>query len=222
MSRSPQQRKTDALAKLTANGENVWVSSASLTGSVHVIPVSHTWNGSQVVLATGPQSRTVTNATVNPRVCLALGETRDVVMIDAGLVETVPKKEVSASLAIRTQPRRAWTHGPKAMTTSTWCLCPSVSRCGGRVKIRRANRHAQWSMGDLTDRDLSRNRHIASIILWREESHADKTDQESSYEGPLHRVGANISLREAASRARRRLLVGRGSRADEWPCGRRS
>jgi general stress protein 26 len=108
MSRSPQQRKTDALAKLTANGENVWVSSASLTGSVHVIPVSHTWNGSQVVLATEPQSRTVTNATANPRVCLALGETRDVVMIDADLVETVAKKEVSASLADAYATQAGW------------------------------------------------------------------------------------------------------------------
>jgi hypothetical protein len=97
--RSPEERKADALAKLTAVGANLWVASASPTGAVHVIPVTHTWNGSQVVLATGPRSRTVANAGANPRVRLALGETRDVVTIDAVLVEAVPASEAPAALA---------------------------------------------------------------------------------------------------------------------------
>jgi hypothetical protein len=99
VSRSPEQRKSEALAKLTAKGTNVWVASASLTGAVHLVPVSHTWNGSQVVLATGPRSRTVANVTANQRARLALGETRDVVMIDVVLVETVPTTDAPAKLA---------------------------------------------------------------------------------------------------------------------------
>jgi hypothetical protein len=97
--RSPEERKADALAKLAAVGANVWVATASPTGAVHVIPVTHTWNGSQVVLATGPGSCTVANASANPRVRLALGETRDVVMIDAVMVEAVPASGASAALA---------------------------------------------------------------------------------------------------------------------------
>ena len=88
--RSPEERKADALAKLTATQANVWVASASPTGGVHLVPVTHTWNGSQHVLTTEPGSRTVANVTANPRVRLALGETRDVVMVDAILVEAVP------------------------------------------------------------------------------------------------------------------------------------
>ena len=97
--RSGEERKADALGKLTAVEANVWVASASPTGAVHLVPVTHSWNGSQTVLATGPRSRTVANVTANPRVRLALGETRDVVVIDAVLVEAVPTTEAPAALA---------------------------------------------------------------------------------------------------------------------------
>jgi hypothetical protein len=97
--RSPEERKADALAKLAAVETNVWVATASPTGAVHLVPVTHTWNGSRVVLATGPRSRTVVNVTANPRVRLALGETRDVVIIDAILVEAVPTSEAPVALA---------------------------------------------------------------------------------------------------------------------------
>ncbi|HEX3842617.1 MAG TPA: pyridoxamine 5'-phosphate oxidase family protein [Acidimicrobiales bacterium] len=97
--RSPEERKADALAKLEAADTNLWIASASPTGVVHLVPVTKTWNGSQVVLATGPKSRTVANVTANPRVRLALGDTRDVVMIDAVLVEAVPESEAPKALA---------------------------------------------------------------------------------------------------------------------------
>ena len=87
--RSPEERKKDALAKLTAIKANVWVASASPTGGVHLVPVTLTWNGTQVVLSTGPRSRTVANVMANPRVRLALGETWDAVLVDAVLVEAV-------------------------------------------------------------------------------------------------------------------------------------
>ena len=63
------------------------------------MPVSHTWNGNQIVLATEPGSRTVANLTRNPRARLALGDTRDVVVIDAVLLETVPKSNAPVALA---------------------------------------------------------------------------------------------------------------------------
>ena len=97
--RSPEERRADALAKLTATRTNVWVASASPTGGVHLIPVTHTWNGSQHVLTTELRSRTVANVTANPRVRLALGETRDVVMVDAVLSEAVPAAEAPATVA---------------------------------------------------------------------------------------------------------------------------
>jgi hypothetical protein len=73
--RSPEKRKADALLKLEAVKSNVWVATASPIGGVHLVPVTHTWNRIQVVLATGPSSRTVSNLTTNPTARLALGET---------------------------------------------------------------------------------------------------------------------------------------------------
>ena len=121
MIRSPEQRKSDALAKLTANDTNVWIASASTAGVVHLVPVSHTWNGSQVVLATEPKSRTVANVTANRRVRLALGETRDVVMIDADLLESVPRQRLRQISPMRTALKRAGTPEPTAATMSIWC-----------------------------------------------------------------------------------------------------
>jgi len=108
VTRSLEQRKSDALEKLTANGANVWVASASSTCVVHLVPVSHSWNGSQVVVATGPTSRTVANVNANGRVRLALGETRDVVMIDAILVESVPAAKANAELADAYATQAGW------------------------------------------------------------------------------------------------------------------
>ena len=107
-SRSSKERKADALSKLEAIEANVWVASSSPAGAVHLIPMTHTWNGTQMVLATEPTSRTVANVTANPRVRLALGETRDVVMIDAVLVEAVPKAEALVALADAYSNQAGW------------------------------------------------------------------------------------------------------------------
>jgi hypothetical protein len=108
VTRSPEQRKSDALAKLTANNTNVWVASASSAGAVHLVPVSHTWNGSQVVVATEPTSRTVINVTENGHVRLALGDTRDVVVIDAALAEAIPATDAPAHVLDAYSAQAGW------------------------------------------------------------------------------------------------------------------
>lgn len=144
MTRSPEQRKSDALAKLTANGANVWAASASPTGAVHLVPVSHTWNGSQVVVATGPRSRTVANVTANRRVRLALGETRDVVMIDAVLVEAVSRAEATADLADAYAAQAGWD--------------PRTDEGDYVYLVLRPERIQVWREGeDLTGRTVMRN-----------------------------------------------------------------
>lgn len=144
MTRSPEQRKSDALAKLTANGANVWAATASPTGAVHLVPVSHTWNGSQVVVATGPRSRTVANVTANRRVRLALGETRDVVMIDAVLVEAVSRAEATADLADAYVAQAGWD--------------PRTDEGDYVYLVLRPERIQVWREGeDLTGRTVMRN-----------------------------------------------------------------
>ena len=133
-SRSSNERKADALAKLEAIEANVWVASGSPTGAVHLIPMTHTWNGTQVVLATEPMSRTVANVTANPRVRLALGETRDVVMIDAIFVEAVPKAEAPVALADAYSTQAGWDPRTDGDDYVFLLLRPSASRYGGKPK----------------------------------------------------------------------------------------
>ena len=119
--RSPERRKADASAKITATKANVWIASGSPTGGVHLVPVTHTWNGSQHVLTTEPRSRTVANVTANPRVRLALGETRDVVMVDAVLIKRSRAAEASE-----------WPIWSSAKKRSTgYKLPPAATRTGG-------------------------------------------------------------------------------------------
>ena len=98
-------------------------------GGVHLVPVTHTWNGSQHVLSTEPGSRTVANATANPWVRLALGETRDVVMVDAVLVAAIPAAEASAAVADGYASQAGWDRGRTLASTSIWSSGPNASRC---------------------------------------------------------------------------------------------
>ena len=145
--RSPEERKADALSKLVAVEANVWVGSASPTGDVHLVPVTHTWNGSRVVLATGPRSRTVSNMTANPRARLALGETRDVVMIDAVLVEAVQASEAPAPLAEGYAAQAGWDARTDSANYVYLVLEPvriQVWREGEDLTARTVMRHGEW------------------------------------------------------------------------------
>jgi len=83
--RSPAQRKQDVLAKLAAQGDDVWVASASADGQAHLVPLSLAWDGDRVVLAAEEAAVTVRNVRASGRARLGLGPTRDVVMMDVVL-----------------------------------------------------------------------------------------------------------------------------------------
>jgi hypothetical protein len=147
--RSPEERKADALSKLAAVEANVWVASASPTGAVHLVPVTHTWNGSQVVLATGPKSRTVSNVIAIRRARLALGETRDVVMIDAVLVEVVPASEAPAPLAEGYAAQAGWDPRTDAGNYDYLVLGPERIQVWGEgedLAGRTVMRNGEWAV----------------------------------------------------------------------------
>lgn len=77
--RSPAQRVRDALARLE-HDEDLWVASAG-GDRPWLVPLSFHWTGHQVLLATGRNSPTHRNALAGG-LRLALGHTRDVVMLD--------------------------------------------------------------------------------------------------------------------------------------------
>lgn len=95
--RSTQQRIADVLEKLR-HDEDVWVASASETGEAYLIPLSFYWDGTRMILATLENSRTVRNLQRAGWARLALGPTRDVVILE-GAVTIQPARDLDPTLA---------------------------------------------------------------------------------------------------------------------------
>jgi hypothetical protein len=87
--RDRETRKADTLALLTTPAVDVWVATASATGAPYLVPVSLAWVDERVVIAVAASSVTARNLTASGDARLAVGPTRDVVMIDAVLERSV-------------------------------------------------------------------------------------------------------------------------------------
>jgi hypothetical protein len=100
--REAAQRKADTLDKLTAPAADIWVASASVsaTGVAHpyLVPLSLGWVDERIVLALEADSRTACNIAVTGNARLALGPTRDVVIIDAVLDAKHPVTEAPSGI----------------------------------------------------------------------------------------------------------------------------
>jgi hypothetical protein len=95
--RSAQQRKDDTLARLAADID-AWVSTASPDGEPYLVPLSYVWDGTALTMATPQASPTGRNLAASGRARLALGPTRDVVLIEAA-VETFSRDQVPEPMA---------------------------------------------------------------------------------------------------------------------------
>lgn len=95
--RSPLQRKHDVLARLGSETD-LWAASADDKGNPHLIPLSYLWDGKMLTVATLEASRTARNFRRSGRVRLAIGGTRDVLIID-GTIEVFPLETVPTNLA---------------------------------------------------------------------------------------------------------------------------
>ncbi|GAA3336736.1 hypothetical protein GCM10020358_10460 [Amorphoplanes nipponensis] len=82
-------RKAGVLAALTAPVADVWVATAA-GGVPYLVPLTLAWVRERILLATDGRSRTAANLAATGTARLALGGTRDVVMIDAVLEATHP------------------------------------------------------------------------------------------------------------------------------------
>jgi hypothetical protein len=87
--RSRSQRQADVLAKLR-DDVDVWVASADETGEAYLVPLSFHWDGAALTLATPRSSPTAVNLLRAGRARVALGPTRDVVIVE-GTVAELPR-----------------------------------------------------------------------------------------------------------------------------------
>ncbi len=86
--RSRAQRRIDVLAKLRTDVD-LWVASADESGAAYLVPLSYYWDDSALTIATPRASRTAKNLVRAGWARVALGTTRDVVIIE-GPVEAIP------------------------------------------------------------------------------------------------------------------------------------
>jgi general stress protein 26 len=85
--RQREERKRDTLARLR-DDLDLWVASAGEDGDAYLIPLSFYWDGETITVATPHNSPTAKNMARAGSCRIAVGTTRDVVMID-GTVEVI-------------------------------------------------------------------------------------------------------------------------------------
>jgi Pyridoxamine 5'-phosphate oxidase len=107
--RSTAQRKSDAIEKLQRD-QDVWVATADDRGIAHLVPLSLCWHDGMVIIAVETRSRTARNVSASGQARLALGPTRDVVMIDAR-ASVVAREDAAPAVAGSYRERTGWDPG---------------------------------------------------------------------------------------------------------------
>jgi hypothetical protein len=95
--RSLKQRQEDARARL--NGDvDAWVATSDGEGGTpYLVPLSYVWDGESLLMATPASNPTSRNMRATGKVRVALGPTRDVLMID-GTVDAFTPEALPAEL----------------------------------------------------------------------------------------------------------------------------
>ena len=140
--RDRQTRKVDTLAMLTTSAIDVWVATASAAGVSHLVPLSLGWVRERVVIAVESSSLTARNIVSSGRARLALGHTRDVVMIDVALERSV---DVAADDAL----------AEAYVAQADWD--PRRSAAYEFLVLRPERVQAWRESNEISDRDLMRN-----------------------------------------------------------------
>jgi Pyridoxamine 5'-phosphate oxidase len=104
--RSTAQR-IDHARSLLQREADVWTATASAQGEAHLVPLSLSWDGSSIVLAAEARSATARNIAATGGVRLALGSTRDVVLIHASAI-AMPCDEADESARATFVTRTGW------------------------------------------------------------------------------------------------------------------
>ncbi len=106
MARTLAERSRDARAWLERSVDG-WVATSSPTGRAHLVPLNVAWDGEVLVLASPSRSATARNAASTGRARVALGEFRDVVMVECD-VTAAPWREAAARYCEHFVATRGW------------------------------------------------------------------------------------------------------------------
>lgn len=104
--RGPEERRRDVLARLERESD-IWVASADTDGLPCLVPLWFLWDGQSVWLSTRATNPTGRNLRDGRRTRLALGDTRDVVLVD-GEVTAFTARDVPAAAAEGFHAKYGW------------------------------------------------------------------------------------------------------------------
>ena len=91
------QRVEDTLHRLT-HDVDAWVATAGPDGMPYQMPLSFLWDGQTLLLSTATGNPTSVNLLANPAIRLALGGTRDVVLVEGTVEAATPAGEIPADV----------------------------------------------------------------------------------------------------------------------------
>jgi hypothetical protein len=95
--RTPDQRLRDTLDRLQ-HDVDAWFATADPAGLPYLVPLSFLWDGRALLISTARTNPTARFLEATGKVKVALGPTRDVVLIDAEVRETIPAAEIPAEV----------------------------------------------------------------------------------------------------------------------------
>lgn len=106
--RSPSRRKLDTLGRLE-HDVDCWVSTADpATGTPYLVPLSFHWYEGRLLIATPFDSPTARNLQSTGKARIALGPTRDVVLIEATLDAVLPTVDIPSAIGDAYAERTGW------------------------------------------------------------------------------------------------------------------
>lgn len=141
--RPRQQRLRDTLHRLE-DDIDAWVATADAGGTPYLVPLSFLWDGDTLLVATAAASPTGRNLQATGKARLALGHTRDVVLVDATAQTLEPTEvttDVGNAFAVKTG------FDPRQPTGYLY------------TRIRPQRVQAWREVNELADRDIMRDGH---------------------------------------------------------------
>ncbi len=111
--RSPEQRKADTLEPGSAPTSTLGRVGERTDGDAYLVPLSYCWDGSTLTVATPRSSPTARNLIRAGRARIALGPTRDVVIVE-GPVEAIA---IGADVALEDAHAQATGFDPRTLAT---------------------------------------------------------------------------------------------------------
>ncbi len=142
--RTSSQRLQDTLHRL-AQDVDAWIATADPErGTPYLVPLSYLWDGATLLITTPAASPTGRNLAGSGRVRIGLGLTRDVVLIEGTVVETLAAREVAQDVGDAFAARTGF--DPRELATPY---------CYFRIRPRRVQ--AWREVNELDDRELMRD-----------------------------------------------------------------